>query len=67
MKTFRYKVADIRPDLEAHVEKSLESVPHVQSVHIEADSSSVIIEHDGADADEVLAALHEEGIRIQAE
>ncbi|GEM_PF-6229163 len=65
MDTLHYTVAALPTDVVDHVEKSLESVPHVQSVRFDADSSCVIVEHDGANAQEVIAALREEGIEVQ--
>lgn len=65
METLRYKIASIPPDLEAHLEKSLESVPHVHAVRVEPGTSCVLVEHDGADSTEVLAALREEGVELR--
>jgi copper chaperone CopZ len=61
MSTLRFNVGAMRPDLAPHVEKSVESVPHVQSVHVDLNDSCVLVEHDGADPREIAAALKEEG------
>jgi copper chaperone CopZ len=61
MPIYRIKLTEVRPDLAPHLEKSLESVPHVQSVTIEVGNACVLVEHDGANRDEIAAALREEG------
>lgn len=61
MSSLRIKLNAIRPDLAPHLEKSLESVPHVQSVRVDVGESCVIVEHDGAKPEDVTAALREEG------
>jgi copper chaperone CopZ len=58
-------LSSVRPDLAPHLEKSIESVPHVQAVHVEIGSSCVVVEHDGADSAEIIAALREEGFELQ--
>ncbi len=67
MSTYRIKLDEVRPDLAPHLEKSLESVPHVQSVTIDVGSHCVLVEHDGADRGEVDAALREEGFEPRFE
>lgn len=61
MSSIRIKLKAIRPDLAPHLEKSVESVPHVQSVHVDLAESCVVVEHDGADPKKVAAAVREEG------
>ncbi|ACB75014.1 heavy-metal-associated domain-containing protein [Opitutus terrae] len=61
MKALRIKVNSVRPDLAPHLEKSVESVPHVQAVRVDIDDSCIVVEHDGADPEQVTAALRAEG------
>lgn len=61
MSEFRIHLGRVRPAVAEHIEKSVESVPHVQSAHVDFDTACVIVEHDGADVEEVSAALREEG------
>jgi len=65
--TSHYRLESIRPDLAAHLEKSIESVPCVQSVRIEMGAARVVVEHDGVNPDEILAALREEGFQPKPE
>jgi copper chaperone CopZ len=67
MSIYRYQLDTIRPAMASHLEKSLESVPHVQSVGIEIGSSRVSVEHDGADSDKIIAVLREEGFEPRME
>ena len=64
---YRIQLNSIRPDLAAHLEKSVESVPHVQSVRVDTAASCVVVEHDGANQDEIVAALREEGFQPQTQ
>jgi hypothetical protein len=61
MTTLRIQIGSVRPDLIAHLEKSVESVPHVQAAHFEPGSSTLLLEHDGANIEEIAAAVREEG------
>jgi len=45
----------------AHIEKALESVPRVNSVRMEAAEHQAIVDHDGADAQELAAAVKQLG------
>jgi copper chaperone CopZ len=65
MATLHIKVDSVSPALAEHLEKSIESVPHVQSVGVDADASCIVVEHDGAERDEVIAALREEGFEAR--
>lgn len=67
MSSLRIKLNAVRPDLAPHLEKSVESVPHVQSVRVDVGESAVIVEHDGANPDEVLRALRQEGFEPRPE
>ena len=61
MSSLCYKLNNVRPDLAAHLEKSVESVPHVQAVTFDAQNARLVVEHDGAREEDVVAALREEG------
>ncbi len=61
MSELRIHLGRLQPAVVDHLEKSVESVPHVQSAHVDLGASCVVIEHDGADVNEVSAALREEG------
>ena len=61
--TYRIHLDELRPDLAPHLEKSLESVPGVQSVVVEVGERCVVVEHDNADREVLVAALREEGFR----
>lgn len=65
MSTFRFQLNAIPAELVDHLEKSVESVPHVQSVRIDISAATLVIEHDGASIDEVRAAMREEGFKPQ--
>jgi len=47
----------------AHLEKTLEAVPHVRSVEIDPKSRRARVEHDGVDEQELTSALRELGYR----
>jgi hypothetical protein len=61
MSELRIHLGRVRPAVVDHLENSVESVPHVQSARVDLGESCVVIEHDGADLNEVSAALREEG------
>jgi copper chaperone CopZ len=63
MSTFQFQLNHIPARLVDHLEKSVESVPHVQSVRVDVGACMVTIEHDGADVEEVRTALREEGFQ----
>lgn len=67
METLRIKVDSVSPELAEHLEKSVESVPHVQAVGVDVDAGCVYVEHDGATPDEVMAAVREEGFEARFE
>ena len=67
MSTFRFQLNAIPAEVVDHLEKSIESVPHVQSVRVDAGAATVVIEHDGADVDEIRATLREEGFQARVE
>lgn len=67
MSSLRIPVNSVRPDLAPHLEKSIESVPHVQSVRVDVGASCVVVEHDGADRDAVVAAIREEGFEPKSD
>ncbi len=47
-----------------HLEKALESVPHVTSVEIDPAAHQAIIEHDGATLQELTTAVEAVGYRV---
>ena len=67
MSTFQFQLKAIPVGVVDHLEKSIESVPHVQSVRVDAGASTIVIEHDGADLEAVRATLREEGFEPRAE
>lgn len=67
MNPIRIKVNSIRPDLAPHLEKSVESVPHVRAVRVDVGESCIVVEHDGANPEEVTAALREEGFEPRSD
>lgn len=67
MSTYRIRVNELRPDLAPHLEKSLESVPGVQSVSVEVGEGRVVVEHNDADREELAAAIREEGFQPRFE
>lgn len=63
MSLYRINIPAIPADAVPHLEKSIESVPHVESARVESDESRIVIEHDGAaDHDEIITALRAQGI-----
>lgn len=65
MATLRIKLDSVSPELAEHLEKSVESVPHVESVGVDVSGSSLLVEHDGADRDEVMAVVRDEGFEAR--
>lgn len=61
MSELRIHLGRVRPAVVEHLESSIESVPRVQSAHVDLSESCVVVEHDGANLEEVSAALREEG------
>jgi copper chaperone CopZ len=45
----------------AHIEKTLEAIPRVNSVTVEPDENQALIEHEGADEQELASALKQLG------
>lgn len=62
MTTTRLKIAKLSgaSDLEP-IEKALEAVPHVNSVTIDAEANEAVVEHDGANQDEITTAVKRQG------
>jgi copper chaperone CopZ len=50
-----------------HIEKALESVPHVMSVEIDPAAKMAIVEHDGADFGKLISAVKQLGYMATAE
>ncbi len=44
-----------------HVTKALQNVPLVRAVHVQNDPDIAVVEHDGVDANTLIAAIEEEG------
>jgi copper chaperone CopZ len=61
MSTYHIRLNELRPDLAAHLEKSIESVPGVRSATIAIDERRIVVEHEAADRNELAAAIREEG------
>lgn len=61
MKTY-LKIAKLNDATDAaHLEKSLEAVPKVTSVRIEPAENQAVVEHDGANEDELSRAVKQLG------
>ena len=45
----------------SHIEKALEAVPRVAAVRMQSDEGRAVVEHDGADPQQLLAALRSVG------
>jgi copper chaperone CopZ len=54
------------PSEEAHLEKSLEAVPGVQAVRIDSQKRQAVVEHEGADPRQLIAAVRTLGYFPQA-
>ena len=62
MSTTRLKIAKLAGATDAeHIEKALEAVPHVSSVELAPDRNEAIVNHDGAEEDELIAAVKQQG------
>lgn len=62
MSTTRLKIAKLAGATDAeHIEKALESVPHVTSVELAPDRNEALVDHDGADEGELIAAVRQLG------
>ncbi|HEX2102005.1 MAG TPA: cation transporter [Candidatus Synoicihabitans sp.] len=62
MTTTRLKIAKLASATDAaHIEKALEAVPRVASVTLDAEENQAVVEHDGADTDELRSAVRELG------
>jgi hemin uptake protein HemP len=67
MNTTRLKIAKLTADTDvAHLEKSLEAVPLVESAEIDPGAHEAIIRHDGADLEQLTAALRSQGYISEA-
>lgn len=64
MQTLEFPLQGLRPDLAPHLEKSLEAVPRVHSVHIDLDAGRVEIAHRGASEVGIRAVLHRIGVEL---
>jgi copper chaperone CopZ len=62
MSTTRLKIAKLSgaADVE-HIEKALEAVPRVASVRVDLSENQAVVEHDGADPNELQRAVKEVG------
>lgn len=62
MSTTRLKIAKLAGTNDAvHIEKALEAVPNVTSVKIDQESNEALVEHEGADQDELTQAIKQQG------
>lgn len=62
MSTTRLKIAKLAGANDAvHIEKALEAVPNVTSVKIDQESNEALVEHEGADHDELTLAVKQQG------
>lgn len=61
MPTYHIRLDQLRPHLAPGLERSLESVPGVQSVMIETAARRVVVEHDDTDLDPLVDAIRDEG------
>lgn len=62
MSTTRLKIAKLSSATDAeHIEKALEAVPRVASVQLDPSAHQAIVEHDGADVNELTSAVKEIG------
>ena len=68
MSQLRIHLGRVRPAIVDHLEKSVESLPHVQSAHVDLAAACVLVEHDGADVGAVADTLRDEGFepRLQS-
>jgi copper chaperone CopZ len=48
----------------AHLEKALESVPHVKAVEIDSAAKRALVEHDGATEEELKTAVEALGYHV---
>ena len=62
MATIRLKIAKLAAATDtAPIEKALESVAHVSTVRIDAAANEAVVEHDGADEQQLTAAVKQQG------
>lgn len=62
MKKTRIKIAKLTDATDsAHIEKTLEAIPRVNSVTMEPAEHQAIVEHDGADEQELTSAVKQLG------
>jgi copper chaperone CopZ len=61
MKTTHLKIAKLANDDVAHLEKALEAVPRVQSARVDPAANEAVVEHDGANPQELTAAVKQQG------
>lgn len=62
MSTTRLKIAKLAGTEDAApIGRALESVPHVQSVSVDAEANQAVVEHDGADEEQLTAAVKGQG------
>lgn len=68
MSTTHVKIEELQdgPGGTAHLEKTLEAIPQVQSVEIDLGSGCAIVEHDGVAPAVLIAALQKRGYRATA-
>ncbi len=62
MPTTNLKIAKLNDATDAaHIEKALEAVPHVTSVTIDPGENLAVVEHDGANPQELTSAIKQLG------
>lgn len=58
----RLKIAKLADATDtAHIEKALEAVPRVNSVRVEPSENQAIVDHEGADGDQLTTAIKQLG------
>ena len=62
MNTTRLRIAKLAGATDAeHIEKALEAVPRVAAVKLDSAANEALVEHEGADFNELKAAVREVG------
>jgi copper chaperone CopZ len=68
MTTTRLKIAKLAGATDAaHIEKALEAVPQVKAVRLEPEHSQAVVEHDGANEEEMTRAIRQVGYLARVE
>ena len=67
MAPIHLKIAGLKNVPSAHLEKTLEAVPGVQSVQLDYDEEGATVEHEGADPKLLAAAAASIGFRVEVQ